>query len=368
MLDRAGYFDIAQRAMQRFIEDRPSPAHEWAVRVTSGTTEQGPLVVASHFLPPAFERYAGVRAPIVCFGSMCSRLSNAIFIRYAAGERDSRALFLDNADLRPELRSLIAQFSPDSMCGFISFVSRVAEFIDREDAERIVLLRLAGESLTQTQEEYFRTKFPNARITMAYIANEIGQVTADQCPLQARNRYHLEPGVRVEIADPDETGAGDILVTKEIYPGITIEKYRTGDAGRFLEEPCACGESQTLEVLGRVGYDYVKLAGALLRRDEFDRVASAMHIDDYRALASSVIENGSLKGYIELHVYSRFGAGTPDLALQIATDFSKRAFVTPTQTIENLVQKGIFAPLKVSFAPTAFPTGAKEVKIRSLDI
>lgn len=369
MLERRDFYDIAASALDACIRETPQPVERYGIRVTSGTTGREPLVFASQYEEFAYERYASVSAPIICYGSMCSRLTNATFFRFAKTGEDARVLVLDNVDITQELSTLLAEFKPDSLFGFVSFVARVAEHIGEKTAAEVKLLRLGGEQLTAGLEMFFKNKFPNARITMAFVVKELGQITTDQCAYMQRNFYHPAPDVRIDIREPDASGAGDILVSKEIYPGVHIEQYRTGDIGRLSQEPCPCGASQKLEILGRSGFDYVKLVGAMLRRDEFDRVSGVLAtFDDYRAEASSVVEDGTLKGRILLRIYSAKGPGTEALAKEIANNFSRAVYLTPTQTLYELVQKGLFLPLEVRFERVPFPLETKEIKIRIVEI
>ncbi len=361
-MERSEFAEIAQRNMGDFFASPPTHNFfEWAIRVTSGTTQTVPLVFVSHFEPPAFSRYASVNSPVVCFGSMCSRLTNALFAVHAQGTGISHALFLDNKDIGLGLRDIFAEQKPDSFFGFTSFVARAAEWIDAHLAVQVKFLFLAGERLTPELEVFFKEKFPNAAISMTYIANELGQITKPICAHQPRNHYHPAEGVVIEIDTPDHTGAGDIMVTKKIYRGMQVTRYKTGDIGRIREEACACGASQTLEVVGRRGNDYIKLAGALLFREEFDRVAKNLSLfDDYRVDART----DEMRGSLRMKVYRKDGVGTLALAQEIADRFSREVYLTPTQTLSELVEKDLFLPLSLEFVERPFPIQNKEVKIR----
>jgi phenylacetate-coenzyme A ligase PaaK-like adenylate-forming protein len=146
---------------------------------------------------------------------------------------------------------------------------------------------------------------------------------------------------------------------------MRLEEYHIGDVGRLFEYSCPCGKSSVLEVLGRAGFDYVKLAGAILRQEEFDRVIARLNMfDDYRATFSSSYAGARLQGQGIVHIYRKDGVGTPALAREIATQIEKELFVTPTRTWGQLVEDGLLLPLDVVFVPKPFPVGNKPVRLR----
>ena len=83
-----------------------------------------------------------------------------------------------------------------------------------------------------------------------------------ECP--ALDGYHLrEPDLYFEVVDPADgrplpTGeTGEVVVTTLTRTGLPLIRYRTGDAARFLPEPCPCGSN-----LPRLS----KLQGRLVQR------------------------------------------------------------------------------------------------------
>ena len=127
---------------------------------------------------------------------------------------------------------------------------------------------------------------------------------------------------------------------------------------------CACGAAVTLEHLGRTGYDFVKVAGATLVREEFDRVALKLRaFDDYRAQISTELQGQSIAGKIVLRIYRSDGAGTEKLAQEIGELFSKELFVTQSQSLQDIVSKKLFLPLSVKWGQEPFPLKNKEIKL-----
>lgn len=167
------------------------------------------------------------------------------------------------------------------------------------------------------------------------------------------------------IAQPDQGGVGDVLLSWDLPGGIRVSRYRIGDAGALVHEPCPCGENTRLELRGRSGYDYLKLSGAILHKDEFDRVAGlcGRFLDAYRAEAYTVEQMGRLLGGVALSVYRAAGPLSAEEKIALAQTFSAALFVTPTQTYANLVDRNIFVPLVIHNAEAPFPKGAKEVTL-----
>ncbi|MES2202710.1 MAG: hypothetical protein V4474_00030 [Patescibacteria group bacterium] len=365
MTTRAGLAIALEKAWRDFLEHPPKDVWRYGIRMTSGTTGSKPLVVVNEYSSSLNTRFKNNERVLVCFGSHNIRLAYARHVRCQDSAPPTKVLLLDGADITGSLAAMLEEFRPDCICGFPSFVMRVAQYLSPECRALVRSLQFAGEMLTDFNEQFFREHFPQARISITYILNEIGPVSAPQCKHLGRNRYHPGKGVVVELEEMNEEGVGELLVSKKLWKDTAVERYRTGDMARIDTTPCPCGALATFEVMGRLGYDYIKIAGALMRKEEFDRVALLLkrHIDDYRAEVREVFVDGKPKGSVTLRVYSAHGPGTQALAEEIGAQFARQVFVTPTQTLADLVAKGVFAPLRVEFSAAPFPIKNKEVKL-----
>lgn len=224
---------------------------------------------------------------------------------------------------------------------------------------------VAGEVMTEPRVKLLRESFPFARIRTMYNVTELFlPVSLPSCGHTPLNQYHPAKDVTIEIREPDEHGYGDLLVTRHLPQGVTIERYRTGDIVRMCG-PCPCGEAITFEIVGRRGFDYLKIAGTILRREEFDRVLSLEPgmADDYRAEASEELVDGRITGKIVLRVFRADGVSDPQLGAHIAELVSQNLFLTPTRTLGELVSEKNFLPLVVEFVSEPFPAKFKEVKV-----
>lgn len=96
----------------------------------------------------------------------------------------------------------------------------------------------------------------NCEVCVHYGLTEMGLGVAVECG--ARNGYHFnEADLLVEIIDP-ETGSvlkdgeeGELVFTTLNREAMPLIRYRTGDVGKMISEPCACG-AYTLRKIGKV--------------------------------------------------------------------------------------------------------------------
>lgn len=360
ILTRSDLDQIGLRALEDFAIEQK--AKSYSILTTSGTTGSGPLLIATrHNIDSASQYFSHLKRCVICTGSMSIRLMRALFL--SLGERDTpaRVLFLDHRSLGPTINDLLVQFAPDSIVGFPSFVIRTLELVsDVHVLERIRFIRLTGEPLSTAFERELRKKLPDATISVRYVATDAGGTISDApCPYLGRNQYHPLPEVHIEIENPDETGVGEILISRNLSRNARLERYAIGDLGRMISVSCPCGRDRTFEVLGRAGYDYVKIAGAILRQEEFDRIAASLIdvLDDYRAEARTFFADGRLFGKIVIKAKVR-RKGNHEDHMRIITEFQKKLFVTKEHTLDDLVKSGRFAPLEVELVDE-FPQHGK---------
>lgn len=370
ILERKDFGPIAEATLRGVIESPPAPeeAMNYAIRLSSGTTG-GSLLVGMHkasaliYRSPILRRWqAESDRTLCCFGPVSLRVFTIL-----DGQKfreDTLYLPIDVADLMQGVTPLLADFAPQKILGVPSYVIHVAQYMDKETRSNVRAVNVYGELFTKTLYDMITDFFPNGKLCSLYAISEIGAISTVSCDHQEPNRYHPRLGVTVEIHDPDTDGAGDLLVSTRLNQTTLIPRYRTGDIAKIHEAPCLCGEKITFEILGRRGYDYIKLVGATLRQEECDRVAKVLGaFDDYRLEASNVAEGSRLKGKIILRIFRKDGIGTSDLGREIGERFSRELFLTPTRTLADLVADGMCAPLSVEFVREPFPQKHKDIKL-----
>jgi phenylacetate-coenzyme A ligase PaaK-like adenylate-forming protein len=335
-------------------------AKDYFYRMTSGTTEGFPLIVlrekvlkGKHEIKWGF--YSGIRKAACFYGSHSMRLSHLNLTIMRNDNISSAAIFLDYSNINSDIDKLLTQFEPDSLCGFPSFVIRALEHINNPKLiQGIQTVRLIGESLSPQKLKIIQTKLPSASISLFYGVAEIGIISVF-CKYLPLGYYHSVEGIKIELIDCDEDGIGQIIISASLSSSVRVKKYKVGDLGRFirLKKPCPCGREVTFEVLGRKNFDFIKLCGAVLTQKEFERVAGELKslIIDFAGKARETMVSGErLKGEIFLEIIPTallLKKGKKQKFL--ADEFSRRLFLTPTQTLSDLVKKDIFLPLRIVF-------------------
>jgi len=365
VVERKEFKAVADATLSDFFTRTPRDADSYCLRMTSGTTDGLPLFLVWDNRFTAHGLFAGADRVLMCTGSLAARLGNALLLRNGMGAEKARVLCADIQDMMPEFSALMDDFKPTELYGFSSFVRRAAAFCSPETGARVRALLFASEPVSPALQNVFESVFPNALLKLVYHTNETGALSRPPCGHLPLDSYHVLDGVDVAIDDPDETGAGDILVSKRISPNIVVEKYRIGDIGRIHHDPCPCGETSSLQLLGRRGYDYIRIAGTTLLQKEFERAAEALNdlFDDYRAEASSQVTDSAVVGAIVLRVHRKDGMWSEALAREIARRFSAELFLTQTKTLDDLVRAGAFSPLVVERASEPFQVKLKELKL-----
>ena len=137
----------------------------------------------------------------------------------------------------------------------------------------------------------FLEKTWNCRVFTHWGMTETGYGGGVQCG--ARAGYHLrDRDLLIEILDP-ETGQpvpegqyGELVLTTLRRRGMPLVRYRTGDLGRMIAEPCACGclKPRLDKVEGRLD-DSVRLSGGkVLSMHILDELLFALdEVEDFQA-------------------------------------------------------------------------------------
>lgn len=363
MLERADIAALADRLLAAFLAAHPEGAEHYIPRVTSNTTGGDPIVnVVDHRGYPESLAgwYLNSSRRLVCYGSLYIRFLDC-YAQLVNPRTSVATLPIDGRHATAAIGPLIAEFKPDAVMGFVSFILRIMEHIDRETAAGVREVGCMGEMLTADTAARLQQTFPNATIRTLYTSSEIGAISKVTCGKLPASQYHPREGLSIAIDEPDEHGVGDLVVSGTVFGSIPVDAYRIGDVARIIKEPCACGEQVTFELLGRRGYDYVKFVGALLVKAEFDRVMSMFReVSDYRARAS---QDSDAKGTLTLTLH------TPQVpsegrTREIAETISRELFVTAYETFGDMVRRGVFAPLVTEWQTEPFPYERKAIKLK----
>jgi phenylacetate-coenzyme A ligase PaaK-like adenylate-forming protein len=373
MLTKAELGEIGLKSLEDAKRD--NEAKQYLYRMTSGTVGNLPILILrkrSIVESLNLDFYARSTKVAGFFGSYNARLTHLNLSLLNDSESRS-AIFLDFKDLDYNLDEILSRFSPDSLCGFPSFILKSLKYIkNRQVTGGIKSIRLIGEAVSPRKIEMLKSKFPNADIRLFYAAAEVGFISS-YCPHLSIGQYHIRKNIKVEISEPDGHGFGQILISTNLSPSVEIKRYQTGDIGRLIKKSrksCSCGNKEILEVLGRKDFDFIKLCGAILTQRELERVVLELNdcIVDFNGEVREVISDGTdILGEISLGIIP-----TQKLLLMkssgdfLREEISKRLFLTATQTLDDLVRKGVFLPLRVTLKQE-LPFKHKDVKLRRAD-
>lgn len=297
--------------------------------------------------------------PMILFGGLSVRLNHVIRRLYLGDPGLEAVVTVDAADLQPSFGDLFADFAPDTLMGTPAFCLRALAFPDRRaiSDSKVQLCMLSGEIVSRTKASAIAQKLPSAFISAGYATSETGLI-GRSCPHAPLGAYHPVAGTVVRIAGAED-GIGEIVVNNEV-----IAECNTGDSGRMLDL-CPCGQA-TFEVLGRINFDFIRLCGATLFQEEFERVAKSLsvYLADYRVLAEEVIVEDRMCGKIEIFAIPRsIVRARNDPEGFLSEEFAHRLSLTPTRTLADLIEERLFLPLSVTFVDS-FPQQSKEVKMR----
>jgi phenylacetate-CoA ligase len=138
-------------------------------------------------------------------------------------------------------------------------------------------LLLIGENISEVRKRVIQEAYPNASIRNMYGSNETGHV-GTSCPaIEALNVFHQDSHFYFEVINPKTEDVvpdgeeGELVVTTlELIPTPLI-RYRTGDAAAIVPT-CGCDKNRpAFKILGRIGYDAIKIGGLELKADRFEK-------------------------------------------------------------------------------------------------
>lgn len=181
------------------------------------------------------------------------------------------------------------------------------------------LVESTGEQLLECERRLIEARF-GAFVHDAYGLSQC--VVGVECRL--RHGFHYWPdSVGIEIIDPytDRIApageSGEIVVTNFMHARLPILRFRTGDFGRLLNEPCPCGcDKPRVLVEGRLGDGYDLSRAVTLRREELDAAL------EERGLKGTIRYKGRSGSPAETFVADRF---VPTLELGFEQDIDQDA-------------------------------------------
>jgi len=166
----------------------------------------------------------------------------------------------------------LKDFKVTALIGLPSFLIKLTEYVKNSGAAgslRVKKIFYGGEYVGADMIKFFGSVFPGVAVRSGgYATSEAGAI-GYQCPFCVKSEHHLFSAEQyIEFIDP-ETGRpvpfgdpGELVVTCLNKKNMPVIRYRVGDLGRFIKEPCPCGRKDPrFELLGRCD-DRIHAGGA----------------------------------------------------------------------------------------------------------
>lgn len=371
--------DDLRKISLRVLEEREEgeKAAHYILRATSGTTLQPPVVFAqrlgarSPVLFPVLAKH-GLRRTLLMQGPRLSTLLQVMRVYLEADITGAELLPLEMGDITPETGGLLSAFVPEAVFGSPSFLLK-ARTLFGDDAgsslDSVRFFQIQGEMLTPALQHTLKTALPHAELEETYGMSELNSLGV-KCPYLPLNRFHVSrQGITLRVENEDDEGVGEILVTGPLGKKTTLVDYKTGDAGKVYEQPCPCGEEMSFHVIGRIGFDFIRIAGGVLRREECDRIAEdlAVYLADVRFVLQRDMSEGRVRGKMTLEIVpTALLLMREDKESFIAQEIGRRFQVTPSRFLQHLIESGDFLPLHVRFVDVLLNRGHKSVRLREI--
>ena len=236
------------------------------------------------------------------------------------------------------------------------------------DKSAIKWIRLTGEYCTTQKFDFFKSQFPNAKITFSYGSAELASgwlASGYQCKYMynvSPSFYHINPIYMIEtINDNQEIAAenepGELIHT-DLFPGraFPLIRFKTGDIGTTERRKCRCANDLFFRLTGRKNFDILKFSGIILRSDIVE-----MALKDF---------NDILEPNFQMHVYEKSANGKimPQLVLKLSLkensiisenfksevieSVSDKLFLASQKNLKYFIDNKIFLPLEIEFVET----------------
>jgi phenylacetate-coenzyme A ligase PaaK-like adenylate-forming protein len=243
-----------------------------------------------------------------------------------------------------------------ALVGLPSTLLRLAHAAEvRGSAPEIRTVLYGGEQMSDAMRAMVARKL-GARVikSVGYSAIDAGHI-GYQCGHAVGSVHHaLERYCHVEICDPETLlpvapgEEGEIVVTnlsREVFPVI---RGRTGDRGRQVLEPCACGATGfTFELLGRCD-DMIRIGGADVHVSDVERLCAKL-ADTLSLFFQLRISKDGVDDAYELCIETKQALPTPDL--RDLTAQAEREYLAIAEEVSSYRQKGMLRHFKLTLLP-----------------
>lgn len=332
-------------------------AYDFFLKSTSGTTNQTSpiLILREVYIGRSKASYKKILFMqglySACLGGVLWNIA-----RKKIGIDIADVLVLTPKKLSSAHERILKDFSPDKIITQPWAFSTIL-FLDFGGAlKNVKQVSLNGDFLSGIRYEFIKKLLPQSNISISYGMAEVGGILGRSCKFLREkyglNAYHPRMRSRFfEIVGQDTNGFGELVVTITKPIELALLRYKTGDIAKVFMDDCACGRKWVLILAGRKDFDYIKCGGALIVKNEIERVMETLaeYLDGWRGEVKEVLHQGKLMS--ELTVYVNLKTSVPKNTAKIVeaikNTISKNLFLTPNETLDDLVRRGKFLPLNV---------------------
>lgn len=235
--------------------------------------------------------------------------------------------------------------------------------------KNIKFISLGGETTSVQKLKFFKSYFKNAHFHFRFGGTENPVAKGFQCFFLSNlaPRY-LHPNTDFflyEALDQDgnpvkKGNAGELVLTTLKKCAFPLLRYKTGDVILWSDKKCACGRKDVFALLGRMGYDFIRVSGITIYTQMLDQaVASALGAfdDQYQLHIYEVINNNKLMPKLVFDIDKKYKK-----VKDIGKKIEENLMVSPRLNLKKLVDQEIFLPLEIKFVST------EERKLKKLKI
>lgn len=371
--------EMTTQSFDKYLFVPPGQVGDWAV--SSGTTSVGnPLMIPK--IPqtdPALEMFAKLldkhKINKLMVLARLTFLNDKVKEWYAcpALRKGRPFIFGDtyNFNLAAKIASHLQiegiETTPSILHFFTPFLKEVY------DLNKIRFICLGGEYTSQEKLGFFRGYFPQAYFHFRFGGTENPIYKGYRCQyISSQSPRFFHPNKDFYLFEILDTGgksvqdgdSGELVLTTLKKCGFPLIRYKTGDAAIWHHsKKCSCGAADLIEVLGRVGNDFIRISGLTLHTEMIEKSLSMV--------------DPLLSGIYQLHVYEEvynrqllprlvLNLFDPKISLakqrRIKEKVQDTLYLSPTMNVKQLIKKGIIMPLEVIIG------AEKEVSYKSIKI
>lgn len=244
-------------------------------------------------------------------------------------------------------------------------------YLEKElDLSKIKLIMIGGEFCSEQKFAYLKSKFKNAYFEMTYGGAET-RGKGYRCDRLSKlsPRFFHPYSAKYYFETIGSKGQDELVITSLLKDGTPLIRYKTGDAVKLITEKCECGQTQIMEVFGRLEYDAVKISGVVIYSkiisDALSPLSKYLASLDWKMHVYENVRKDKIQTLLKLQLIAKsVYKNNESIKLLLQKEVSANLYLSGKITLSDLVNKGAFLPLEIEFVDT-FPPEYKRKNIIS---